>query len=325
MATLNDRCDLPALRAGDLSVEMLAELAQLAREGTAERRSTFTRANVLAEVHRQLRGVRFASYEDRLAVAEPTAQLAPGGALMVSAPELHHVPERYRRADGTSLLRPADHLLLLYTTESLLDAEQRLLEAGRRTDAPTVPLATVACVTGENLPGRDCALSVDQALAVQKITTSGRALDVLVGPAGTGTSTTMAGLLAVWEREHGAGSVLGLAPSAAAVEVLAHELGIDAENTSKWLHERRQHAQRAGELHDLESALSDQSHPPTGSSRRTRAPRSCANRSRGGRCTRGRSSSSTRRRWRAPSRSRSSPAPPRTQARSCCWSATPIS
>ena len=259
VATLKDRCDLPALRAGDLSVEMLAELAQAAREGTAERRSTFTHANVLAEVHRQLRGVRFASYEERLAVAEQTSQLALGGALMVSAPELHHVPERYRRADGTSILRPADQLL--YTTESLLDAEQRLLDAGRHTDAPTVSVATVAQVTAENLPGRDSGLSVDQALAVQKITTSGRALDVLVGPAGTGKSTTMAGLRAVWEREHGAGSVLGLAPSAAAAEVLAHELGIDAENSAKWLYEHRQHAQRAGELDDLETALSDPSHP----------------------------------------------------------------
>ena len=136
--TLKHRCDLPALREGDLSEGMLADLAHVARERTAERRSTFTRANVLAEVHRQLRGLRFASYQDRLAVAERTAQLALGGSLMVSAPELHHVPERYRRADGTSMLRPADHLL--YTTESLLDAEQRLLDAGRQTDAPTVPV-----------------------------------------------------------------------------------------------------------------------------------------------------------------------------------------
>ena len=125
------------------------------------------------------------------------------------------------------MLRHAHHLV--YTTESLLDAEQRLLDAGRQTDAPTVSVEVVAQVTAENLPGRDSGLSVDQALAVEKIACSGRALDVLVGPAGTGKSTTMAGLRAVWERAHGAGSVLGLAPSAAAAEVLASELGIDAE------------------------------------------------------------------------------------------------
>ena len=43
----------------------------------------------------------------------------------------HDMPECYRRADGTSLLRPADYHL--YTTEALLDAEQRLLDAGRQT------------------------------------------------------------------------------------------------------------------------------------------------------------------------------------------------
>ena len=79
---------------------------------------------------------------------------------------------------------------------------------------------------------------------MERIATSGRSLDVLVGPAGTGKSTTMAGLRAAWEAEHGADSVLGLAPSAAAAEVLAEELGIDTENTAKWLHEHRQEAER---------------------------------------------------------------------------------
>ena len=86
---------------------------------------------------------------------------------------------------------------------------------------------------------------------MEQIATSGRRLDVLVGPAGTGKSTTMAGLRAVWEAEHGAGSVLGLAPSAAAAEVLADELGIDTENTAKWLYEHRQEAERLHRLAEL--------------------------------------------------------------------------
>ena len=89
------------------------------------------------------------------------------------------------------------------------------------------------------MPGRAYGLSTDQALAVEKVATSGRALDVLVGPSGTGKSTTMAGLRAAWEAEHGPGSVLGLAPTAAAAEVLAAELGTATENTAKWLTEHR--------------------------------------------------------------------------------------
>jgi hypothetical protein len=46
-----------------------------------------------------------------------------------------------------------------------------------------VSVAVVAKVIEENLPGRDYGLSMDQALAVEKIATSGRVLDVLVGPA----------------------------------------------------------------------------------------------------------------------------------------------
>jgi hypothetical protein len=100
-------------------------------------------------------------------------------------------------------------------------------------------MATVANSVQANLPGRDHGLSVDQALAIEKIATSGRVLDVLVGPAGSGKSTTMAGLRAAWEAEHGPGSVIGLAPSAVAAQVLADELGIETENTAKWLHEWR--------------------------------------------------------------------------------------
>ena len=40
-----------------------------------------------------------------------------------------------------------------------------------------------------------------------------------------GLTSTMAGLRAVWEAEHGPGSVIGLAPSAAAAEVLGARVG----------------------------------------------------------------------------------------------------
>ena len=103
-------------------------------------------------------------------------------------------------------------------------------------------------------------MSVDQEVAVEKIATSGRRLDVLVGPAGTGKSTTMAGLRAVWEAEHGPGSVVGLAPSAAAAEVLRDELGIETENTAKWLHEYRQIGQRREQLAAIEAKTDAASH-----------------------------------------------------------------
>ena len=164
------------LRAGDLADEILADAAGVAVQSVAERRATFSRANVLAEVHRQFHGVRFASPDERIAVAERTADLALAQSLLVSAPELHHTPERLRRADGSSRFRAKGHEV--YTTATLLEAEARLLEAGRQVGGPAASMGIVATVTGANLPGRHHPLSFDQALAVEQIATSGRSLDV---------------------------------------------------------------------------------------------------------------------------------------------------
>jgi len=250
---LVDRNDLPLLHAGDLADGILSDAAGVAVERVAERRATFSRANILAEVHRQLHGVRFASTDERIAVAERTADLALRQSLVISAPELHSTPGRLRRTDGTSRFRAKGHEV--HTTTTLLAAEARLLDAGRQIGAPAVTIGTVDAFTRANLPRRDHALSRDQALAIEQIATSGRLLDVLIGPAGTGKSTTMAGLRAAWDAEYGAGSVLGLAPSAAAAEVLAGELGIDTENTAKWLFEHRREAERLGKIRELHTAL----------------------------------------------------------------------
>jgi ATP-dependent exoDNAse (exonuclease V) alpha subunit len=87
------------------------------------------------------------------------------------------------------------------------------------------------------------------------VVTSGRVLDVLVGAAGTGKSTTMVGVRAAWEAAFGAGSVVGLAPSAAAAEVLADAVGVPTENTAKWLTEQARQDQRLAELASLQGKL----------------------------------------------------------------------
>ena len=237
VAELAGRNDLPLLRDGDLADEILDDAAGVAVRTVAERRATFTRANLLAELHRQFQGVRFDSPEDRIAVVDRAADLATAQSLLISAPELHHTPERLRRADGTSRFRAKGHEI--YTTATLLEAESRLLAAGKRIDGPAVALDSVAVFTESKLVDRDHRLGPDQIAAIRQIATSGRSLDLLVGPAGTGKSTTMAGLRAVWEGAFGPGSVRGLAPSAVAAEVLAGELGIATENIAKWLFEHR--------------------------------------------------------------------------------------
>ncbi len=237
VSSLAGRNDLPLLHTCDLAEAILDDAAQAVVTTVAEHHSTYGRQNLLAEAHRLLHGVRFASPDDRVGVAEHITDLAVARSVVLTPPAMHHTPERYLRPDGSSRLQPRNHLV--YTTEVLLEAEDRLLEAGREHGAPRVSVATVAKIAEANLPGRDYGLSLDQALAVEKIATSGRVADVLVGPAGSGKSTTMAGLRAAWEEEHGPGSVIGLAPSAVAAQVLSDELGIETENTAKWLTEWR--------------------------------------------------------------------------------------
>jgi conjugative relaxase-like TrwC/TraI family protein len=253
VATLRDRNDLPLLRADDLTSEMLTEVGVIAVHVVAEKRSTFSRANVFAEVLRQIHGVRFASADDRMAVVERTVGLALAEVLLISALEMAHSPARFTRPDGTSQFRARG--FEVYTTQALLDAEARLLEAGRSTQSPRVGIGIVANVTAENLPGRAHGLSADQGRTVEQIATSGRVLDVLVGPAGTGKSTTMGGLRAVWERQFGPGSVVGLAPSAAAAQVLAEEFGAATENTSKWLTEQARQPDRLREIDSLRARI----------------------------------------------------------------------
>jgi len=259
VTSLKGRNDLPLLRADDLVDPILADAADAVLASVAERHATYGRQNLLAEAHRTLHGVRFASPDDRVAVAGRITTLAIERSLVLTPPAMHHTPARYIRGDGSSRLHPESRIA--YTTQALLDAETRLLDAGRTTSGPVVTVATVAAVTESNLPGRDYALSVDQALAVEKIATSGRTLDVLVGPAGTGKTSTMTALRGAWETEYGPGSVIGLAPSAAAAEVLGAELGIDTENTAKWLTEWRRIPELVARRDRLASQLKRHPHP----------------------------------------------------------------
>ena len=58
-----------------------------------------------------------------------------------------------------------------------------------------------------------------------------------MGPAGTGKTTTLRAVREAWEQAHGAGSIVGLAPSAVAADILGESIGISTENTAKWLFE----------------------------------------------------------------------------------------
>ncbi|WP_449224138.1 MobF family relaxase [Agromyces aerolatus] len=235
------------LRADDVPLDVIASLGQDVVTAVGEKRSTWHRWNLTAEAARQTMGCRFASTEDREAIVGLIVDAAESASLRLTPPELESSPAAFRRPDGTSVFRPKHSAL--FSSEVLLAAEDRLLERARTTTAPTVPLTTVERVT-KRPDSKGRMLGDDQAAALTKIAVSGRMVDVLVGPAGAGKTTAMSALRRAWEHEHGRGSVVGLAPSAVAAQVLADDLGIQTENTAKWLdtHDRTGETFAKGQL-----------------------------------------------------------------------------
>jgi conjugative relaxase-like TrwC/TraI family protein len=160
-----------------------------------------------------------------------------------------------------------------YTSPAILAAETRLLDAATTGVGPALDPGhvdgVVAALTvdadrplDEDLDRRArvaglARLSPDQAAAVAQVCTDGRAVQVLVGPAGTGKTTTLKVIARLWGRNAGNAvdgpAVIGLAPSATAAARLSEALRIPCETTAKWLHETTGPAgrERAALLADL--------------------------------------------------------------------------
>ncbi|MGD9526229.1 MAG: MobF family relaxase [Dehalococcoidia bacterium] len=144
-----------------------------------------------------------------------------------------------------------------YTSPAILAAETRLLDAattgvGPALDPAHVDSIVAALTVDADSPLDDefdrrvrvaglARLSPDQADAVAQVCTGGRAVQVLVGPAGTGKTTTLKVIARIWGRDPGdvvdGPAVIGLAPSATAAARLSEALRIPCETTAKWLHE----------------------------------------------------------------------------------------
>lgn len=255
------------LRARDIGPESRDALAGLAVVGVQARRSTWNGWNLEAEVARLTKSWPMASAEDR-------AELH--GSLVTTA--LANC-EPLNAADAS----PPDRWAAMtrrWTTTTILDAENRLLAAatngigpavGGRLAARVAAAATAPEGPPQALTDRGInALSPDQAAALVQVCSSGRAVQVLVGPAGSGKTTTLKAIKAVWNMNsvdatatHG---VVGLAPSAVAAAELSTALRSRCETTAKWLHETVGPAgqQRAQLIANLDRRLADT--PSTGES-----------------------------------------------------------
>ena len=206
----------------------VAPVARSVLSGLQERRSTWTRWNALAEVERALRGQRFSDQADHDEAANAVVEhVLSELCLCIEAPAMLDEPAQLRRSDGASVF--VEHGGARYTSQEILDAEQRLLTAAR-TSAVVPPRFPIPVQGLRELDPEQRALAMTFA-------TDPRLLSIGIGPAGSGKTTAMRGLAAILDAQ--GRRLIPLATSAAAASVLASDLGRPADNLHKFLHTRR--------------------------------------------------------------------------------------
>ena len=216
--------------------EQIRAAAERAVANVAAKRSTWTVWNIRAEAERLARaGLSFRSLaEHRETVAAIVAEaVSPRLCISVEAPALADEPPVLRRADGAPVF--TEHAAGRYTSQAVLDAEQRLLSAARTpVSCGLAGPAVAAAVDGyEGLTGR--LLDLGQRQLVTAFAARGTLLSAGLGPAGSGKTTAMRALAFVL-RQSGL-RLIPLATSAAAAGVLGRELGVHADNLHKFLYE----------------------------------------------------------------------------------------
>ncbi len=207
------------LHSHDVGPEVRAAMVAQVLDDVSTRRSVWTTWNLASAAVRASKLLRMASPAERRALLNEVTTEAAAACV-----HLDDNRDPMTRRVGESL----------FTSTELLGAEKVLIDAAETTGSPHRPTEMLGAIPlrTERYLG---VLAADQRAAAEAVITSGRLLDVLVGPAGSGKTTTLAALTSFWR--HGIGSVVGLAPSATAARALAESLGVPCETTAKWLHE----------------------------------------------------------------------------------------
>ncbi len=205
---------------GDVTVEQLNRVAGEVVDRVARARASWQVWHLRGEASRRAREIAATSAQAELLTKELLDR-----ALAISVPltvvgDGIEEPSELRRSDGSSMYEVAGSRL--YTSLAVLDAERRIvaagwLAAGRRAPAFAVEIALLESTAN------GVSLNDGQARMLRSMATSGAQLQLGLAAAGTGKTTAMRVLTRAWEES--GGTVLGLAPSAAAAATLAEATG----------------------------------------------------------------------------------------------------
>ncbi|SCC53605.1 MULTISPECIES: MobF family relaxase [unclassified Gordonia (in: high G+C Gram-positive bacteria)] len=216
--------------------ELCTDLAGACIENISATRARWQRPHLRAEAERQLRARNFAGITDTDELAAAIERivdtaLSADTSVAVSSDALDGdlgEPEVLRRANGESVF--VRHDVALHTSTEILAAEHRIVAAAKRADGRRLDEATVDIALLEQAAnGRE--LNAGQAAMVRELATSGRRVQLVLAPAGTGKTTAMRTLARAWTDS--GGTLIGLAPTAAAAAVLREELDTTTDTAAK--------------------------------------------------------------------------------------------
>jgi conjugative relaxase-like TrwC/TraI family protein len=192
-------------------------------------RSSWQMWHVRAEVQRQVRKADVPAERASGLVDLLVDEVLDRRSIALAAPDDNiEEPDALRRLDGSSVYTVAN--ATVYTSQRILDAEQRLLTAAGRRDGASVEQTAVDLAVLE-MAANGSALDIGQASLVRQMCSSGARLQLAIAPAGAGKTTAMRALTLAWTEDRG--HVLGLAPSAAAAAVLREQTGIRTDTLAK--------------------------------------------------------------------------------------------
>lgn len=232
----------------DLLLGQLADLTRMARngneyadraadravKGTARAHTVWRKTNVRAEAERLLRDVRIDPGQ-RAIVADAIADRAIASCVKLTPTRYKLPPEALDDAtiatrSGRSVFDDPD--LDLYTTSDILDAERYMIGAlDRYAGIGYEPGAGMEWLGRWNRRTEEAGghpLAPDQWKAAAYALESPNLVSSIIGPAGTGKTTTMNAVAQAWQARYGAGSVIGLATSRRAVGELHRSIGCNS-------------------------------------------------------------------------------------------------
>ncbi len=220
----------PSARAVPMPDEAwLERAAHIVVDQVQQRRSVWQTWHLRAEALRAARSMEIpaeavAGFVDRL-VARAVAVCTP---LTKPVPGEPSEPDVLRRSDGSSVYSVAG--AQQFTSTTVLDAEARLVSAAGRHDGRRVPETAVDLALLE-AQANGQPLNAGQALMVREMAGSGARVQLAIAPAGSGKTTAMNALSRAWAGD--GGTVVGLAPSAAAAAQLGEQMVGHADTLAK--------------------------------------------------------------------------------------------